>query len=347
MISQTSLASGIAAAALLISSNLVYADKVITHLQDAEVGRRVAAAPGVIEPADKEREISAQVIGIIREFRVAENEPVKADEVIAVVENSEQSARLSFADAQLTLRRVELTRTENGARSEELREASAALEEADASLEYANRDYNRRRPLVEHGVAPRAMLDQLQMTLNTAKARRAVVAQRLSQLTNGARKEDIEAAHARLKLAEAEVAIAKAALEKTYIRSPVSGILLRRSKEVGETVTNLPPTTVAVVGDPRGLRVRVEIDESDVGKVSIGQKVEIVSDAFPGKIFSGKISWVSGRMGQKGILTGRAGDKIDTRVLQILVDLEPDVKLPIGLRVDCFIYEANQNTVVR
>lgn len=300
--------------------------------------QRIAAAPGVVEPNSKEREIAAQIVGVIKEFKVEENDQVTAGQVIAVVDNAEQSARLASAQAQLALRQAELDRLLHGARAEELREAKAALAEADASFKFARHDYDRRLPLAKRGVSPQAVLDQAKANLDASEARRAVVAEKLAQLEIGARVEDVDAARARLRLAEADVASARALLDKTFIRSPVEGTVLRRGREVGETVTNMPPTTVAIIGDLHGLKVRAEVDETDIGKVTTGQRVEVVSDAFPGKKFRGAISWVSSRMGSKIVQSGRPADRVDTKVLQVLIDLDDDVKLPIGLRVDAFLF---------
>jgi HlyD family secretion protein len=299
---------------------------------------RVAAAPGVVEPNSKEREISAQIVGVIKEFKVEENDEVTAGQIIAVIDNAEQNARVASAQAQLALRQAELDRILHGARGEELREAKAALSEADAGLKYARRDYERRLPLAKRGVSPQAVLDQAKATLDANEARRTVAAERLAQLETGARPEDIDAARARLRLADAELASAKAMLDKTFIRSPVAGTVLRRAHEVGETVTNVPPTAVAIIGDLRGLKVRAEVDETDIGKVTPDQRVEVVSDAYPGRRFQGRVSWVSFRMGSKFVQTGRPADRVDTKVLQVLIDLDEDAKLPVGLRVDAYLF---------
>jgi len=326
---------GFAAASSTMSG---HAEQALSSSTKLVSQHRVAAAPGVVEPNSKEREISAQIVGVIKEFKVEENDEVTAGQVIAVIDNAEQSARVASAQAQLALRQAELDRILHGARGEELREAKAALSEADAGLKYARRDYERRLPLAKRGVSPQAVLDQAKANLDASEARRTVAAERLAQLETGARPEDIDAARARLRLAEAELASAKAMFDKTFIRSPVAGTVLRRTHEVGETVTNVPPTAVAIVGDLRGLKVRAEVDETDIGKVTPDQRVEVVSDAYPGRKFQGRVSWVSFRMGSKIVQTGRPADRVDTKVLQVLIDLDEDAKLPVGLRVDAYLF---------
>jgi HlyD family secretion protein len=298
------------------------------------------AAPGLVEPIGEEREIGSQVIGIISEMRVDENDQVSEGQIIAVVENSEQLARLASAHAQLALRKAELERVVNGARIEERREARDALNEAEANLDLARRELARRLPLAKSGASSQQALDQAASTQTAAEARRAVMGERLALIEAGSRVEDIDAARAHVALAEADVALAQALLDKTFIRSSVTGTVLRRLRIAGEAVTNIPPTAVAIVGDLRGLRVRAEVDETDIGRVVAGQRVEVTADAFPNQRFGGAVYRVSQRLGGKAVQTGRPADRVDTKVLQVLIDLDPGVKLPVGLRVDAYFSTA-------
>ena len=75
---------------------------------DPTPGYHMVAAPGLVEPIGEEREIGSQVIGIIREMRVEENDKVAAGQIIAVVDNAEQVARLASARAELVQRKAEL-----------------------------------------------------------------------------------------------------------------------------------------------------------------------------------------------------------------------------------------------
>ena len=304
--------------------------------RDPASGRHMVAAPGLVEPIGEEREVGSQVIGIIREILVEENDKVSEGQIIAVVDNKEQIARLASSRAELALRQAELERAVNGARAEERREARAAVAEADANLDLARREYDRRLPLTRSGAATQAALDQATSSLNANEARRSVMTERLAVLEAGSRAEDIAAARAQVALAEANVALADALLDKTFIRSPLSGTVLRRQRVAGEAVTNVPPTPIAIVGDLRGLRVRAEVDETDIGRVTAGQRVEVTADAFPDRKFGGTVYRVSSRLGAKEVQTGRPADRADTKVLQVLLDLDPDVKLPVGLRVDVY-----------
>jgi HlyD family secretion protein len=299
--------------------------------------RYTVAAPGLVEPAGEEHLVASQVIGVIKEMRVEENNVVEASQVIAVVENSEQVARLASARAVLALRKAELDKALNGARPEEVRQARAALAEVQANLDLARRDFDRKQPLAQSGTASEAMLDLARSTFNAAEARKATAAERLALLEAGTRAEDIAAARALVASAEADVALAESLLDKTLIRSPGAGTVLRRLRVAGEAVTNVDPTHIAIVGDVRKLRVRAEVDETDVARVAAGQRVEITADAYPDGRFGGTVFRVSQRFGAKAVSTGRPAEKVDMKVLQVLIDLDPEVKLPVGLRVDAFV----------
>jgi HlyD family secretion protein len=296
--------------------------------------RPVAAAPGLVEPFGEEREIASQVIGIIGRMLVEENDSVSAGQPIAIVENSEQSARLAASRAQLAEAQALLAKAIAGPRPEEIREARQNLAQLDADLDLANLDYGRKVPLTRSGASSQAALDQSSAAVRALKARRAAMAERLAVLEAGTRAEDIAAAKAVVERLEAETALAEALLDKTIIRSPVSGVILRRQRNAGEALTNIDPTPIAIVGDLSRLRVRAEVDETDIGHIAVGQRVEISADAYSGRRFAGVVARIAQRLGAKLVNTGRPAEKTDMKVLQVLIDLDPDARLPVGLRVD-------------
>ncbi|HUO54271.1 MAG TPA: HlyD family efflux transporter periplasmic adaptor subunit [Rhodoblastus sp.] len=295
-----------------------------------------AAAPGLVEPFGEERDIASQVIGVIGQMLVEENDVVRANQPIAIVENSEQTARLAEGKAQLAEAQAELDKAINGARPEERREAEENVAQLDADLKMAGLEFERKQALLKHGDASQAAFDQSSATLRALKARRGAAAERLALIVAGTRKEDIEIARARVARLQADTDLAAALLDKTIIRSPIDGVILRRQRNAGEAVTNMDPTHIAIVGDVSRLRLRAEVDETDIGHIRVGQRIEAKADAFPGKSFGGTVARIAERLGSKRISTGLPSEKIDMKVLQVLIDLDPDVKLPVGLRMDVY-----------
>ncbi len=201
-------------------------------------------------------------------------------------------------------------------------------------MQLAQLDYDRKKPLRASGAASQATLDQSSSALGSLKMRRTAMAERVAVIEAGARVEDIAAARAVVERLKAETTFAEAQLEKFTIRSPIAGTLLRRQRNAGEAVTNIDPTPIAIVGDLSRLRVRAEVDETDIGRIAVGQRVEVTADAYPGKKFGGTVARIAQRLGAKAVQTGRPSEKVDMKVLQALIDLDPEVRLPVGLRVD-------------
>jgi HlyD family secretion protein len=298
---------------------------------------RLVVAPGLVEPASEAREVAAEVRGRLTRVLVEEGDAVQAGQLIAEVENADLHAQVGAAQAAIELRDGELTRLINGARPQERREVQAQLLEADAALSYAKLEHERRRPLVDKGFASRETLDQLRANLAGAEARRSALYERLSLIQAPPRDEDVAIARARLAAAQATLAEAQARLEKTQVRSPIDGIVLRRYKRTGETVADLTPTPIARIGDVGHLRVRADIDETDVDRVAVGQSVQVSAEAYGTQRFTGRIVRVGSQLGRKTVQTDEPTEKIDTKVLETMVELAPGTRLPIGLRVDVFI----------
>ena len=91
------------------------------------------------------------------------------------------------------------------------------------------------------------------------------------------------------------------------------------------------------IGDRKTLRVRVDVDETDVSKVRVGQRAYVTADAFGKQKFWGHVVRVGQQLGPKNVRTDEPTEKVDTKILETLVELDPGSQLPDGLRVDAFI----------
>ena len=125
--------------------------------------------------------------------------------------------------------------------------------------------------------------------------------------------------------------------EKAIIRSPIDGIVLRKYRRAGELVSVYFDTPVITVGDVSRLRVRAEVDERDIGAITVGQKAVCLAEAYGDRQFTGFVSRVTKILGRKNIHTDDPAEKNDTRVLETLIDLDGHPPLPVGLRLDVFI----------
>jgi HlyD family secretion protein len=254
--------------------------------------------------------------------------------VIAEIENADLKAQLTRAEATLAARNNELIRLKTGAREQEIEEAKATLREAQAMAVLARSNFERQQALADRQIASRETVEKAVADRDAAEARRALMAERLSLLIAPPRHEDVAIAQANLQAAAASVAEINANIEKTIIRAPIEGTVLKVFRRTGETVSNLPPTPIVTVGDTSRLRVRADVDEANVAQVAMGQTVWVTADAFRSKRFRGSVARIAEQLGRKNFRSDRPEERLDTKVLEVLIDLDAEARLPIGLPVD-------------
>jgi len=141
-------------------------------------------------------------------------------------------------------------------------------------------------------------------------------------------------ADAEVLAAEGRVRTVQERIGKCSILAPIDGTVLRVYARRGESFSTVTPRPLFSIADTSSRHIKEEIDERDVDKVSIGQKVVIRADALDGKWVNGSVVRISAMMGRKSISTGDPSDKSDRDILEAVIGLEDSAPLlPIGLRV--------------
>ena len=345
----------------------VLAEKQVVEQKDA--AQKVVVAPGVVEAISEEIEVGTEIPGKLKRVLVEEGEQVLKGQTIAVLENSDFQAQISTAKAQIeTLRRqketsearileskAERARIFNGARPEERREALQTYEQTLPNVEQAKREVTRREKLYTSGDVSREELERAKRDLDALQKQSNATREKYNVVNADARRDDLQKADAAILLAEnqmneydamireaeARVRTAQANLEKTIIRAPISGVILRKRLKDGESVSPENQTGIISLADVSAIRVRVDLDERDVAKVRANQTAYVTADAFGERKFQGKVVRIGQILGRKNFRTERPTEKVDTKILEVLIELAPDQKLPLGLRVDSFIETGN------
>ncbi len=308
------------------------------------------AARGRVEGVtSQEIKLAARTFGRVLEVNVTDGDTVRKGQVVAVLENNDARARVDEARAAVAGAQAALEKLLNGARPEERNAARAEMEEAQAAAENAQTNHDRMRNLFhEGGVVSQAALDRAEKDWKVTEAQLESARQRYNLIMAPPRAEDVAAARAEVALARARLAQAEDYYENTFVRSPVDGVVIKRFMNPGESISyeSLYQPIVSVADTTR-LMVRAEVDETDIGKVEIGQRAEIRCDAFPDRTFFGHIVRVSGGLGRKKIQTDNPLEKVDTDILETFVELEPGSPLRVGLRVDVDVpLEHRENVLV-
>ncbi len=240
-------------------------------LAKVESGPLVAAvaATGTLNPVVSVQ-VSSQISGQLRDIFVDFNSPVKAGQLIAQIAPETYEHRVRQAEADLEAARAAVAVQQ----AESLR--------ARANLAEAERDYERKRMLVERNYIAAAERDKAQSLFDAARAAQQVVE---SQARNAA---------AVVRQREAQLGQARVDLERTQIRAPVDGIVVKRSVEPGQTVAASlqAPELFVIARNLTDMQVEAAIDEADIGRVRLGQPASFTVDAFPGRSFSGEVKQV-------------------------------------------------------
>ncbi|MFZ1537126.1 MAG: efflux RND transporter periplasmic adaptor subunit [Chromatiaceae bacterium] len=301
------------------------------------IPRTTIAALGRVEPVSEEIRIAAAMTGRLADVPLEEGDPVHKGEVVATLENADHLARVHAAEANVAIAQAGLDRVINGARPAERAEAAAAVREAEALLLRAEQEFNRQQGLAKKRLGSGQDLDNATSEQNVGRARLARAREHLAVVDAPARDDERAKAEAEVSLAKARLAESQAVYQKSFVRSPIDGVVLRRIRRAGEQVTELGDTPILAVGDISQLRVRAEVDEADIGLLRLGQDARIEADAYENRHYQGKVVRIGNLMGRKRVLSEDPGEHQDTRVLEILIDLEANTQLPVGLRVDVFI----------
>lgn len=299
-----------------------------------------AAAPGKVEPREGEYRVAVATLGRIAEVRVKAGNTVQDGEVIVRLDDAELTARLAAAQADAALKKFQ--RDDQGTTGRLKRRYDA--DDAVIAAEHKQ-------------IAARAALDQAFDNARgkdnqdeVAKAKTALQAAETA-ITQARRVfADIKAEanepktnqyEAGLIAANSQVSAVQALLDQTRIRAPVAGTLLQVGAKIGDTASPSNPKPLAVIGDLSALRVRAELDERDVGRVKVGQKAVVRTDAFRDKEFAATVTSVAsgltaGKISQRG--PRRPGE---IEILEVLVAFDAVPPLPPGMRVDVYFTAGN------
>ena len=254
-------------------------------------------------------DVSSQLSGRISEVLVNFNDQVKAGQPIARVDPEIFAARVNEAKAVLKVAKatalvqqasVERARAAllNAGSAQKMVEAQVTVSQV--KLEQAEKELKRKVDLARGGNVAERDLTQAQALRDTSAAEnRAAVEER------NMRVQAISIAEAELRMAEAnlvnasavveqrEAALQQAAvdLERTVIRAPIDGVIIKRDVNPGQTVavTLEAKTLFKIAQDLREMEVRGKIDEADVGRLQVGQTVRFTVDAYPERIFAGRV----------------------------------------------------------
>lgn len=299
---------------------------------------KIVAAAGRVEPLSEEIKIASELDGRLKRVYVEEGQSVRKGQIVAELENADFAARVALAKASIASSEAAVDRLVNGSRKQERAESSATVREAEAVLENARRERDRRQILLDRGAISRTEFDTADREYQVAAARLDAVKERRALVDDATRPEDLARARAEVALAVARLAESQAMLAKTIIRSPIDAVVLRKKLKAGESVSSKGEIPIVTLGNVSQLRIRVDVDENDVGRIAVGQTAWVTAAAYGDRKFTGKVVEIGKALGRKNVRTDEPTERADVKILETLVALDAgQPSIPVGLRVDAFI----------
>jgi HlyD family secretion protein len=296
-----------------------------------------AVTLGRVEPRSGEIKIAAPLPGgRIAEVLVKANEDVFAGELLVRLDDEEALARVAEADAQVALHKRARNDQSAPAASADRRKAEDAAADSERSLADARSALDKTTDDWRAGSAPKADLDAARSAVSHAQDRLRERRDALAKLKASADTPLPTRLEGELNIAQAEWRMAQAAFEKTQIRAPADGVVLRVGARKGELAVPTVEPVLLVMGDVSALRVRAEVNEQDIGRIRAGQSVLVRAAAFHGREFNGKVSSVARVVGPSRINSGDPRKFNDVDVLEVVVDLPDPGPLLVGEQVDVY-----------
>jgi len=294
--------------------------------------------------------MTSEVPGRVIEIYVKEGDWVKAGTPLLKIDPTQISSEAESSQANLQAARAEVQNAQvqvDAARNNVLNvQASLAaakyeLERAKADLTFAEEEFRRREQLLEQGVISRAEYDRARASYRGAQALVEAQQQRVQQLEAQLRDAQIRVRQAQAQLQSARARVAqiqanyKSALDrlaKTVQKAPIDGVIANLPVRIGQYVlASFSTTPLLTIADMSEINVEVQVDETDIARVRVGQKARIRVDALGDQELEGEVSEVGRAALVRGgqalpELTPSGQEAKDFKVVIKLIRLTPEVR---------------------
>ena len=251
------------------------------------------------------------------EMRRAEAAVAAAEAQLRDIVAGARPQEIREAEQQMARAEAKLNDLLAGSRQQEIEQARANLRNAEATREWTERDFRRVSDLFAKELVAAQEVDRARQAYEVAAANEASARERLDLVAAGPREHEVAAGRAEVRAArervlllragprpdavaatrsqasqaEAALTVARTRLAEATIASPIDGVVLRKTLEVGETAN--PGVPILTLLDTNDLWLRAYVPETEIGRVRVGQRATISVDAYPGRAFPGTVSEIS------------------------------------------------------
>jgi HlyD family secretion protein len=246
-------------------------------------------ASGTIESVDVT--VSSKVNGQIKKFIVDEGDRVKAGDLLLEIDHDLLDIQLRQAEAGIDQASAQLRLLQAGARKEDIKQAEELLRQAKLNLDQAETDRDRMRSLLETSTVTEKQFEDSQTRYELMLAQYKSAKENSDKIKKLTRPEEIDQAKANLKKAIAAADQLRKNISDCRVIAPVSGIISKKYVEEGENA--IVNTSLLKISNLQTVDLMIYITETELGYVKLGQNADISVDAYKGKIYKGKVIFIS------------------------------------------------------
>jgi HlyD family secretion protein len=267
----------------------------------------IVSASGTIEPK-RQVNVSATTMGRVTRLGVQEGQRVRAGQFLLEIDPRSLAGQIDRGEASVAAARAALD------------QSTTAVEQSRATLELAQQTFKRQQDLSKDGLTTREALEHAQndVTVREADLR--------------ARQQEVQARQQQIKQEQASLSTTRYNLSQVTIVSPMDGIVTRRNIEEGENVVvgtmNNAGTVLLTVADMSAIQAEIQVDETDIPNVTIGQHAVVTIDAVPDRMFNGHVTDIGNSPIQTTSTAANTGQRQATnfKVVVTIDDPVPDVR---------------------
>ena len=283
----------IVAAVVLISAGVLFAlsrggtkidPSKLAKVEKNDLAKSVVAT-GKVTPITKV-DVKSKASGIVKKLLVDAGDKVKQGQLLAQLDKVE-------IEAQVEQSRAALQAAEASMRAAESDYERAKVDAEGPDVPLLKRAYERAQGMAKEGVVSASALDDAQKNYEMALNKQNVSKAQVTVLRSKIAQSQAQVAQDKANLKQLEEQ-----LSYTDILSPIDGVVLSRNVEMGDAVSSIlvlgsSATLVMTLGDTSEVYVKGKVDESDIGKVYLGQPARIKVESFKDKTFNGKVTKIS------------------------------------------------------
>ncbi|MFN8575797.1 MAG: efflux RND transporter periplasmic adaptor subunit [Candidatus Sericytochromatia bacterium] len=198
-----------------------------------------------------------------------------------------------FSEDSLSQQQLDLSQTQYDTLLSQLNSSKANINQVKSSLEGADINYKNVKDIYENRSQQKQQIINSETQVDIAKTNIQIAENRLSLLKDFAKKEDLDVLRANVLQAEAVKKMSETQLSKVIIKSPLNGIVLQKNIENGENI--VIGNNIATIADISKIWLKIFIPENQIGRVKLGQKVNVKVDSFNDKVFTGEVKQINSK----------------------------------------------------